>query len=151
MKAPSLEQTVDSVLDSLPPVWDRIRGKLRAGATGRFAITLEQFHTLRHIRRGCDSVKGLAERLQVSRPAVSQAVDALAAKGLVTRVQESEDRRCMRIHLTPYASEVMDENFEENRAWMKSQMASLTGKELAAIDAAMRTLRRTFAPEDRKL
>jgi DNA-binding MarR family transcriptional regulator len=144
---PTLEQTVDSLLETLPPVWDRIRTNLRAAATGKFGISLEQFHTLRHIRKGCQSVKDLAEKRQVSRPAVSQAIEALAAKGLVTRLQESGDRRRMRIDLTPYAGRVLDENFEENRAWMKARMAALTGEELASVREAMATLRRTFTPE----
>ena len=146
---PSLEQVVDSVLETLPPVWDRIRTNLRAAATGKFGISLEQFHTLRHIRRGFQSVKDLAEKRQISPPAISQAVDALAGKGLVTRLQDSEDRRRMRIELTPYASRVLDENFEENRAWMKQRMASLTGAELVSVREAMRILRQAFTPEDR--
>jgi DNA-binding MarR family transcriptional regulator len=63
------------------------------GVLGRFGITMEQFHILRHIRRGYRSVKDLAEKKQINRSAVSQAIDALVSKGLVTRIQESGDRR----------------------------------------------------------
>ena len=67
-----LQQAVDSVLETLPPVWDRIRANLRSAATRGFGITLEQFHVLRHIRKGFDSVGALADKRQVSRPGVSQ-------------------------------------------------------------------------------
>ena len=98
---PSLQQTVDRLLETLPPVWDRIRSNLRSAATEKFGITLEQFHVLRHIRRGFQSVGDLAARKQISRSAVSQSVEVLVAKGLVTRRQESEDRRCVLLEQPP--------------------------------------------------
>jgi DNA-binding MarR family transcriptional regulator len=146
---PSLLQAVDGVLETLPPVWDRIRSNLRAAATEKFGITLEQFHVLRHIRHGYRSVSELAEKKQISRPAVSQAVEDLVAKGLVTRTQESGDRRCVSLELTPYAVEVMDANFQENRVWMKGEMASLTKEELACLVKAMGILKGTFLPGER--
>ncbi len=144
---PFLEQTVDSVLETLPPVWDRIRSNFRAAATGKFGITLEQFHILRHIRRGYQSAGELAEKRQISSSAVSQAVEVLVEKGLVTRRQESDDRRCVRLGLTPHASKVLDANFQENRAWMTGRMASLTPDELSRIQNVMGILRKTFTPE----
>jgi len=142
-----LEVTVNSVMDTLPPVWDRIRSNLRAAATKKFGISLEQFHTLRHIRHGCASVRDLADTRQISRPAISQAVEVLVQKGLVTRTQETEDRRCVKLALTPYAGRVLDENFEENCAWMAGRMAGLNGEQLDTIQRAMTILRATFLPD----
>jgi MarR family transcriptional regulator, 2-MHQ and catechol-resistance regulon repressor len=147
-KTQDLKATVDTVLETLPPVWDRIRSNLRSAGTGRLGITLEQFHTLRHIRKGYQSVRSLAEKRQVSPPAVSQAVETLVKKGLVTRRQEGGDRRCVLLELTPYASEILDANYDENRAWMKERMAGLTVAELGELRAAMDILKRTFAPEE---
>jgi DNA-binding MarR family transcriptional regulator len=141
-------RTVDILLETLPPVWDRIRSNLRSAAMKGFGITLEQFHVLRHIRRGCASVGELADKKQISRSAVSQEVDALAAKGLVTRTQVSEDRRCVRLELTPIAREALDSNVQKNRAWMRGEMASWTPEELDVVRAAMDILKRTFAPEE---
>jgi len=143
----ALAKTVDSVMDTLPPVWDRIRSNLRAAATKKFGISLEQFHTLRHIRHGCSSVKDLAETRQISRPAISQAVEVLVQKGLVTRTRETKDRRCVKLALTPYARRVLDENFEENCAWMAERMANLDGEQLGIVQKAMEILKTTFLPE----
>ncbi len=143
---PALGAAVDGLLDTLPPVWDRIRSNLRSAAIEEFGITLEQFHVLRHIRRGCRTVGELAAKRQVSRSAVSQAVAALVAKGLVTRAPESGDRRCVLLGIAPRASEAMDANFEENRAWMDSRMASLEAGDLEAVRASMEILRRVFIP-----
>jgi DNA-binding MarR family transcriptional regulator len=146
-KDKDLQSTVDSVLETLPPVWDRIRGNLRAAATGKFGITLEQFHVLRHIRKGCQSVRDLAEKRQVSPAATSQGVENLVKKGLVTRRQEGDDRRRVLLELTPYARDVLDANYEENRAWMRERMAFLTMAELGEVRKAMTTLKSVFAPD----
>jgi DNA-binding MarR family transcriptional regulator len=141
-----LFQTVDQVINTLPGVWDRIRSNLRADAISNFGITLDQFHILRHIRKGCTSVAVLAEKKQISRPAVSQAVEVLVRKGLVTRQANPADRRSARLELTPYAREVMDANFEKNLLWMKDKMKGLTPDELDQVRQAMEILRKTFNP-----
>lgn len=48
----------------------------------------------------------LVEQLDVSKPAVSRTLDALEAKGLVTRRPDPQDRRAHRVHLTPQAREI---------------------------------------------
>ncbi len=150
MKAPDavLPQTVESLLDALPVVWDRIRSRFRAAATGTFGITLEQFHVLRHIRKGCQSVGQLAEKRQISRSAISQAVDVLVQKGLVTRRQQSQDRRCVLLELTPHAAAVLDRNSQELRAWMREALAPVATEELTRTREVMGVLKEIFAPED---
>jgi DNA-binding MarR family transcriptional regulator len=143
-----LMQSVDQVISTLPGVWDQIRSNLRAAAITNFGISLEQFHVLRHIRRGYDSVAVLAEKKQISRPAVSQAVDELVRKGLVTRHPNPDDRRSVRLELTPYAREAMDENFDKNCIWMKDKMKDLTVEELTQVIQTMEILKKTFNPEE---
>jgi len=144
----TLQQTVDVLLDALPAVWDRIRSRFRAAATGKFGITLEQFHVLRHIRKGYQSVGELAEQRQISRSAISQAVDALVEKGLVTRQQQSADRRCIRLELTPHAAAVLEANSQEIRGWMRQTLAGNGAEELARIQGVLTTLKETFAPKE---
>jgi len=144
----SLQQTVDVLMDTLPTVWDRIRSRLRMAATGKFGITLEQFHVLRHIRKGYQSVGELAEQRQISRSAISQAVEVLVEKGLVTRRHQSQDRRCVLLELTPNASAILEANSQEIRAWMRKTLASNAREELAQIQGVMTMLKDTFAPEE---
>jgi DNA-binding MarR family transcriptional regulator len=146
--SPSNAETVEVLLDTLPVVWDRIRSKLRAAGTGKFGISLEQFHVLRHIHRGCQSVADLAEKRQVSRSAVSQAVDVLVGKGLVTREEGSGDRRCVRLELTPRAATVLEDNRAETRAWMEGRLSSLKPEELSTVKRAMVILEKAFASEE---
>jgi MarR family transcriptional regulator, transcriptional regulator for hemolysin len=45
----------------------------------------------------------LVEQLDVSKPAISRALDSLEVKGFVTRQQDQEDRRARRVRLTDKA------------------------------------------------
>jgi len=146
MASVALDETVDSILNTLPPVWDRIRANLRSAATASFGITLEQFHVLRHIRKGYHSVSELATKKQISRAAVSQAVQILVAKGLVTRQPRMEDRRCVWLEITPFAAKILEQHYEANRVWMRAQMSALVPEERAVIRKAMSILRETFIP-----
>lgn len=144
---PRLDSTVDAILETLPPVWDRIRFNLRVAGVNKFGISLEQFHTLRHIRKGYCHTGDLAEKMMVSKPAASQAVSALVAKGLVARIPEAGDRRLVRLELSKSAHEVMDANFKENRAWTRGRMESLSAEDLGCVLRAMEILRATFAAD----
>lgn len=88
-----LAQVFDQFWETVPAVWNTIRGNLRAIASEQFEISVEQFHVLRLIRKGLTSVSEIAEARLISRPAASQTVDGLVEKGLITRRQAAGDRR----------------------------------------------------------
>ncbi len=138
------QTTIDRFWETIPPVWNRIRGHLRAIATEHFDISVEQFHILRQIRKGIVSVSELAEARQISRSAVSQSVEALVEKGLVNRQQNTGDRRFVQLELTPNGNEMLNTIFQENRAWMMEKIASLNPEELNEINQAMELLKTTF-------
>ena len=145
----TLEQLIPAAIEAfwatIPPVWNRIKGNVRAIAVENFDISVEQFHILRHIRRGLTSVSELAEVKQISRSAVSQAVEILVARGLICRLQNALDRRNIPLELTESGNALLDTIWEKNRAWMKSQMISLTVQDLETLTCAMEILARTFA------
>jgi DNA-binding MarR family transcriptional regulator len=136
------EQTIDRFWETIPPVWNLVRSHLRATATGRFDITVEQFHVLRYVRRGPNSMSDLATAKNISRPAISQAVDVLVKKGLLTRIQSTTDRRCVELALTDAGSDLLDTVFKENRDWMKDRMKDLTADDLGNIIRTMEVLKK---------
>ena len=144
-----LQEAVDEVINALPGVWNNIRAKLRLAATSNFGITLEQFHILRHIRKGYASVAELADVKQISRPAVSQAVQSLVEKGLVTRETDADDRRSARLTLTPYAEKVLDANYDSTREWMKGKMQTISSDEAEQVIRAMEILKKLFNSEEK--
>lgn len=136
------DQTIDRFWETVPPVWNFVRTHLRGTATGKFDITVEQFHVLRFVRRGPNSMSELATAKNISRPAISQAVDVLVKKGLLTRVQSATDRRVVELYLTDEGNALLDTVFKENREWMKERMGTLTNEELELICEAMVTLKK---------
>ena len=135
---------IEAFWSTVPPVWNRVKGNVRAIAVEHYDISVEQFHILRHIRRGLTSVSELAEVKQISRSAVSQAVDILVARGLICRRQNALDRRNIPLELTESGDLLLDTIWEKNRAWMNSQMRSLTVEDLKILTKAMEILAGTF-------
>lgn len=136
------EQAIDRFWETVPPLWNFVRSHIRATATGNFDITVEQFHVLRYVRRGSDSMSQLAAAKNISRPAISQAVDVLVKKGFLTRVQSTEDRRYVDLALTEAGNTLLDTVFKETRGWMKERMSKLSVDELESIAKAMEALKK---------
>jgi DNA-binding MarR family transcriptional regulator len=136
------DQTIDRFWETVPPVWGMIRNHIRAEATGNFEISVEQFHILRHVRRGVSSVSELAAAKNISRPAISQSVEALVQKGLLTRIQSTQDRRCIKLALTVAGNNLLDTVFKKTRSWMKERMSGLTADEFNNIMKAMDALKK---------
>lgn len=136
------EEALDRFWETVPPVWGQVRAHIRATATERFPITVEQFQVLRLIRTGKASVSEIATARNISRPAVSQAVDVLVNSGMLTRTQATEDRRHVDLALTKAGNELLDVVFSDARAWMREKMADFSEKELDEIVRGLRLLKR---------
>ncbi|MGD8457253.1 MAG: MarR family transcriptional regulator [Anaerolineales bacterium] len=137
-----IERTLDKFWETVPPLWGTIRAHIRAVATDNFDISVEQFHILRNIRGGCHSVSKLAQTRNISRPAVSQGVDALVTKGMVTRTQSKADRRRVELELSPEGNALLDHVFQNTRNWMKSTLESFSQEELELADRGMDVLKK---------
>ena len=139
-----VQETIDRFWEIFPPTWTRVRENVRSIAFEDFCISVEQFQILRQIRLGRSSVSDLAEVRRISRSAASQVVDGLVGKGLVTRRQDSADRRYHQLELTEEANQELNSIFHENRDWMIQQMASLDSGEAAAVIQGLEILRKIF-------
>ena len=137
-----LEAAIDRFWEIIPPLWSSIRAHIRSAAVENYGVSEEQFHILRHVRRGFGSVSELADVKRISRPAISQAVDILVGKGLLTRTQDTQDRRFVRLELTAEGNALLDAVIKETRAWMKARLAGLDVLELQNIQTAMDSLRK---------
>ena len=142
-----LEEVINHYWDSLARVVRKVQFHARDYAIHDYNITLEQFHVLRHIKRGVKSQAEIAESLMISRPAVSQVIDLLVDKGLVTRIQSDTDRRYSVLELSPAGLELLTSIFSRNRQWMAEQMSGLSDEDLQTIIQSMRLLSSAFQPE----
>jgi DNA-binding MarR family transcriptional regulator len=146
-----LRQTIDQFWETVPKVWNLIRNHLRAIAAEQFDISVEQFHVLRHIRKGLTSVSDIADARQTSRSAVSQAAELLVEKGLITRRQEADDRRFVHLALTPEGEHLLNQVFQQNRTWMMEKMASIEPEDLTLISEGLAQLKLAFDAASEKV
>jgi DNA-binding MarR family transcriptional regulator len=140
----ALHQAVDSFWEVIPAAWQQVRAQLREVSAIQHDITVEQFHILRHVRKGQGTVSEIAAAKRISRPAISQAVELLVGKGLITRRQDAHDRRCVRLELTPAGDALLNAIFQENRRWMSGRMAALSEAELQSLAAGMEALKKAL-------
>jgi DNA-binding MarR family transcriptional regulator len=143
-KAEITERTVDIFWSTFPPLWHKIRAHIREEAIAPFDITVSQFHILRRIDSGKDTVSKLADVKHISRAAISRTVDVLVNKGLITRTQNPKDRRHVQLTLTEEGKILLRTIFDDVGAWMESKLARLDEDELGNIIAAIETLNRAF-------
>ena len=138
------DHAIDRFWETVPPLWNFVRSHIRATATTQFDITVEQFHILRHIRQGRGSVSEIAQAKHISRPAISQAMEALVNKGLVSRNQSSLDRRHVKLELTVEGNALLDAIFEDTSQWLMKSLASLSDDELQSMIQTMESLKRAL-------
>ena len=73
----------------------------------------------------------LARGMGVTRPAATGLVDRLIAQGLVRRQQDADDRRVVRVGLTPKGRKVLDNIWGQKRRMIQSVF-----KQISAADRA---------------
>jgi MarR family transcriptional regulator, 2-MHQ and catechol-resistance regulon repressor len=71
---------------------------------------------------------------------ISIAVDRLFAKGLVTRVESTEDRRVRIIALTPRGKDLIVPAFRKHSGQMKRVLSELSVEELRSLEVALKKL-----------
>ena len=69
---------------------------------------------------------------------ISIAVDRLFAKGLVSRVESSEDRRVRIVDLTARGKALIDSAFRKHSGQMRKAFAELSPEELRSLEVALK-------------
>jgi DNA-binding MarR family transcriptional regulator len=86
------------------------------------------------------AINSISERLGISLPSASRAVDGLFKKGLVTRVEDTEDRRVRRVVLTDEGQQVANRLITARLEGLESFVAGLSAAERRKLDAALELL-----------
>src|SRR5436190_11870655 len=81
--------------------------------------------------------RDIAERLEVSLASVSRAVDGLVRSRLVSRVEDTEDRRVRRLSITDKGRRLAGEIVAARMADLEAFAASLTSAQRRKLDAAL--------------
>jgi DNA-binding MarR family transcriptional regulator len=84
------------------------------------------------------SLKAVSDKLGLSLPAISRAVDGLVKRGFVTRREDQQDRRSKLVALTPKGRRRIDELLAIRAAGLRRFVATLEVDERDALAAGLR-------------
>lgn len=107
------------------------------------AMSLETYYCLQMLR--CDgpmTMTELARRLRLTKQQATRTIDYLYQYGLVIRLPDPEDRRLVRIEITPQAVEYLHRHIQQNAVFLETLPDQLSPDELAEFDGAVSTLLR---------
>lgn len=115
---------------------------VRSSAHGSQDLTPGQFFALSHLAKQQLRISELAERMSVTRPTMTAMVDALVRRHYLERVSDPEDRRSVRLILTPEGQQV-------HALWQEwiiegglNLLKSLKPEEKKALEQTLEGLRR---------
>jgi DNA-binding MarR family transcriptional regulator len=102
-------------------------------------ITIAQYRTLVVLAsRGPQKLADLAEQLAVSPSTAGRMCDRLVRRELVARQRADDDRRVVRISLTPAGRRIVDEATKQRRVYLAVVLAELVPERRREVAAAFR-------------
>lgn len=139
MAAPDLRQALLDELAAASP--ERHLHLMRHWPGGR--LSLVHFNVLFLLSgEGPLPMNRLAELLDVSQASATGIVDRMEQRGLVTRERDAEDRRVVRVVLTPQGETLIATVAAERRDKLASLLDTLADDDAAALLQGLRALRR---------
>jgi len=132
---PDLDTTV--LAERLRPVLLRLGRELRreARSLGISATHVSLLSLIEHWPGV--GVKELADRERMSPAGMSGHVDALVRAGLVRRIGNERDRRRVDLALTAAGRSLLRKVRSRRTAWLAQRLGKLSGREIAALEAAI--------------
>jgi DNA-binding MarR family transcriptional regulator len=108
-------------------------------AVGELELSISQIRMLQLLTRDLDeaSLGALADAIGLSLPAVSRSIDALVHRGLVTRAENTDDRRLKTVRATAEAHALVDRLLEQRVAGLSDFVRTLTPDERQRLAAAL--------------
>ena len=108
-------------------------------AVGELELSISQLRMLQLLTRELDeaSLKTLADAIGLSLPAVSRSIDALVQRGLVTRTENTDDRRQKTVRATAEARALVDRLLEQRLAGISDLVLTLTTQERRRLANAL--------------
>jgi DNA-binding MarR family transcriptional regulator len=149
MNAPHTVKTpadVTHLADGLRPVLLRLGRQLRRQSQVLGLSPLDAM-LLGHVRKNEGlGVSELADLEQMSRPSMSVHVKRLEAAGWIARMAETgEDKRRVRLALTPAGAKALDAIRRRRNDWLANKLAGLTPADRATLAAALQPLEQLIA------
>ena len=110
-------------------------------AAAEAGLTLTQLGVLEAIlHKGPLTQRELGRKVLTSAGNMTDVIDKLTARGLVTRTRQPSDRRAVRVELTPAGHEVISTFFPIHARNIARAMGGLSEEELNDLDRLLRKL-----------
>jgi MarR family 2-MHQ and catechol resistance regulon transcriptional repressor len=90
------------------------------------------------LHKGPLPVNAIGPIVDLTTGSISVAVDRLVAKGLVSRVESTEDRRVRIVALTPRGKDLIVSAFRKHSGQMKRVFSELSPEELRGLEVALK-------------
>jgi DNA-binding MarR family transcriptional regulator len=131
-------------LEAIPSLMCQLRNELSETDSG---LTIAQFRCLKMVQRSADvSLGDLADANGVSPPAMSKLVDGLVEAKLLERQPAVDDRRRLKLTLTPAGKRKLDLVGERLKSQLASLLAALPANELATLEHALAHVNEALRP-----
>lgn len=110
---------------------------------GRQGVSSAAYNTLRVLADSGGSAcpHEISDRLSVSRATVTGVLDSLEERRLVRRVAHPEDRRMLRVEMTPRARRLLDRLGPEHDRALRRIFAGLPGRDQQRLNVLLTRLR----------
>lgn len=143
-------QLIDDLIRLMPVIWRRSKpdpSKIVRCESGQMAVSDLRIlvHLALHERQG---VGQIADRIGLSRPATTEAIDRLAAKSLVVREPCDVDRRRVLLTLTPVAIGIASQFIDRWRGGFERALEQLTEDEQLAFHKGMFALANSLVDDN---
>lgn len=124
------EETIQEIVESLT----RCQKMPSASGWQKIGLSRGQVSMLFMLLYHPDSsVKQITEFLGITKSAVTQLMDPLVQKSLVSRQNDTNDRRIVRLSLTPSGKKIIKEVNKLKYAGMRSALDTLPSKDLEQL------------------
>ncbi|CAN5456340.1 hypothetical protein BH20ACT17_BH20ACT17_06520 [soil metagenome] len=140
---PAVSEATAELAECLLTIWRRV---IVQGGVDSYSIfeeldvTLTQVKTLTALAADELTVKELAERLGLSLPGASRAVDALVCRGLLHRREDADDRRMKRLGCTDAGRAALLRLDEAKLRGLEAFAATLPAAQRKRLLAALRPI-----------
>ncbi|MCK6629584.1 MAG: MarR family transcriptional regulator [Anaerolineae bacterium] len=141
----SVEECAQEVLEVTPLLMRAIRAEMRRQRA--WDLSVPQFRTLAYLNYYAGaSLSDAAEFIGLTLPSMSKLVDGLVARQLITREFSPDDRRRVRLALTPAGQACFQSAHEASQAYLARRLAQLPAEKRTIVTQAMQILRPLFTP-----
>jgi DNA-binding MarR family transcriptional regulator len=138
-----IQDRVAGNLLAMLPLYHRHIFKVKAGASG---IQLAQYRALGMLMKsGPLSMSEIGGMLYISKPYMTALADTMVENGWVERKNDTDDRRVIKITITPQGKKHLQQAFDIYRTDVKALISGLDPADLQRLSAALEDLQKIFA------